>query len=129
MYITIKKRVYTNVINNGRKVFPRIVVTKASNRGLGIQYSVYSNVQYILVPICVLYSVQYSVQYSLDLRNNLYERVRVVFHTHKKYGAESFFMYGISFYVEYSEQYSEQCYGQFIVQYSEQCSGQYSTSK
>ena len=39
------------------------------------QWSVYSNVQYILVPICVLYSVQYSVQYILELRvrNNLHE--------------------------------------------------------
>ena len=32
-------------------------------------------------------------------------------------------------FVEYKEQYSEQCHGQFIVQYSVQCSGQYSTSK
>ena len=66
---------YTNVINNGRKVLLRIVFLKAGNRGLGIQQSVYSNVQYIHVPICVLYSVQYSVQYILELRvrNNLQE--------------------------------------------------------
>ena len=37
VYYNLKKIVYTNVINNGRKVLLRIVVTKASNRGLGIQ--------------------------------------------------------------------------------------------
>ena len=58
----------------------------------------YSNVQYIFVPICVLYSVQYSVQYSLELRvrNNLHEAGWGLFFR-KKCGAESFFMYGISF--------------------------------
>ena len=63
------------MINNGRKGLLRIVVTKSSYRGLGIQLSVYSNIQYILVSICVLYSVQYNVQYSLEVRvrNNLHK--------------------------------------------------------
>ena len=58
----------------------------------------YGNVQYILVPICVLYSVRYSVQYSLELRvrNNLHEAGLGLFFK-KKCGAENFFMYGISF--------------------------------
>ena len=79
----------------------------------------YSNVQYILVPICVLYSVQYSVQYSLELRvrNNLHEAGWGLF-LRKKCGAESFFFVWHQLFVEYSEQYSERCHGQFIVQYS-----------
>ena len=98
----------------------------------------YGNVQYILVPICVFYSVRYSVQYSLELRvrNNLQftGRLGVVFHD-KMWGRKLFFVWHPVFYVwhqlfvEYSEQYSEQCHGQFIVQYSVQCSGQYNTSK
>ena len=85
-----------------------------------------SNVQYIHVPICVLYSVQYSVQYSLGLRarSNLHESGWGLF-----FGGnvvpKAFCMYGISFFVEYSEQYSEQFHGQFIVKYSVQCSGQH----
>ena len=47
----------------------------------------------------------------------------------KNVAQKAFFMYGISSYAEYSEQYSEQCHGPFIVQYSVHCSGQYSTSK
>ena len=42
---------------------------------------------------------------------------------------KDFFYVRHQLFVEYSEQYSEQCHGQFIVQYSVQCSGQYSTSK
>ena len=90
----------------------------------------YDNVWYIFVPICVLYSIQYSVQYSLELRvrNNLHEAGWGLFFR-KKYGADSFFYVWHQLFVEYSEQYSEQCRGQFIVQYSVQCSGQYSISK
>ena len=59
----------------------------------------YNNVQYIFVPICVLYSIQYSVQYSLELRvrNNLQEADGDCFLGKNGVQKVIFFMYGISF--------------------------------
>ena len=63
----------------------------------------YSNVQYILVTIGVLYSVQFNVQYSLELRmrNVLHEAGWGLFFR-KKCSAEIFFNVWHQLFVEYS---------------------------
>ena len=55
----------------------------------------YSNITYILVPICVQYSVQYSVK--LRVRNSLHEAGWGLFFRGKMWCRKLFFMYGISF--------------------------------